>query len=75
MAAALPAGFQRRLGAEIDGEILFDAASRGRYATDASQYQMMPAGVVVPKTIDAALHAVTIAREAGVPVTARGGGL
>jgi FAD/FMN-containing dehydrogenase/Fe-S oxidoreductase len=74
MAAALPAGFQRRLAAEIDGDILFDAASRGRYATDASQYQMMPIGVVVPKTIDAALHAVALAREAGIAVTARGGG-
>ena len=27
----------------------FDAGSRGRYATDASIYQIMPLGVVVPK--------------------------
>ena len=32
------------------GEVLFDAASRGRYATDASIYQIMPVGVFVPKT-------------------------
>jgi len=28
----------RRLAREVDGEVLFDAASRGRYATDASIY-------------------------------------
>ena len=32
------------------GEVLFDAASRGRYATDASIYQIVPAGVLVPTT-------------------------
>ena len=35
---------------------------------------MMPAGVVVPRTMDAALAAMAIAREEGVPVTPRGGG-
>ena len=39
----------RRLAAEMTGDVLFDRASRGRYATDASFYQIMPAGVVVPK--------------------------
>src|SRR5262249_1097393 len=39
----------RRLHAETEGEVLFDAASRGRYATDASIYQIMPVGVLVPK--------------------------
>ncbi len=62
----------RTLGA--DAEVLFDAASRGRYATDASSYQMLPAGVVVPKTTEAALAALAEARAAKVPVTARGGG-
>jgi len=27
-----------RLRKEVDGEVLFDAASRGRYSTDASIY-------------------------------------
>ena len=40
----------RRLARETEGEVLFDAASRGRYATDASIYQIMPVGVFVPKT-------------------------
>ncbi|HEX4858386.1 MAG TPA: FAD-binding oxidoreductase, partial [Usitatibacteraceae bacterium] len=59
---------------EVDGEILFDAASRGRYATDASIYQVMPVGVVVPRTAEAARTAVQIAVEAGVPVLPRGAG-
>ncbi len=65
---------ERRLRAEISGEVLFDAASRGRYATDASHYQMMPAGVVVPRSIAEAERAIALARDAGVSVLARGGG-
>jgi FAD/FMN-containing dehydrogenase/Fe-S oxidoreductase len=68
--ASLPA----RLRRELAGEVLFDAASRGRYATDASIYQIMPTGVVVPKTIDDVAAALGIAREHGVPVLPRGGG-
>ncbi|WP_342236676.1 FAD-binding and (Fe-S)-binding domain-containing protein [Inquilinus sp. OTU3971] len=68
------AGLDQKLRAEIDGDVLFDAFSRGRYATDASHYQIMPAGVVVPRSMDAAVRALALAREAGVPVTARGGG-
>ena len=64
----------RRLEREIDGEVLFDAASRGRYATDASIYQIMPVGVVVPRSADAAVAAMQIALEEGVPVLARGAG-
>jgi FAD/FMN-containing dehydrogenase/Fe-S oxidoreductase len=74
MASASQSELGRRLEAEIDGEVLFDPFSRGRYATDASHYQMMPAGVVVPKTMEAARRAIDLAREAGVPITARGGG-
>jgi hypothetical protein len=38
-------GLERRLRQEITGDVLFDAFSRGRYATDASHYQVMPVGV------------------------------
>jgi FAD/FMN-containing dehydrogenase/Fe-S oxidoreductase len=65
---------QRRLAAEIAGEVLFDDADRGRYATDASFYQIMPTGVVVPRTTDDALRALAIARDHGITVTPRGGG-
>jgi FAD/FMN-containing dehydrogenase/Fe-S oxidoreductase len=63
-----------RLERELQGEVLFDAASRGRYSTDASIYQIEPVGVVVPKTEEDALAALAIAMEEGVPVLARGGG-
>lgn len=65
---------ERRLRAEMTGDVLFDAFSRGRYATDASFYQIMPAGVVVPKTMDEALLSLAIARDEGLKVTPRGGG-
>jgi FAD/FMN-containing dehydrogenase/Fe-S oxidoreductase len=63
-----------RLRRELDGEVLFDAASRGRYATDASIYQVEPVGVVVPRTEEAARTAIAIAVEAGIPVLPRGAG-
>src|SRR6201996_5622914 len=63
-----------RLARETTGEVLFDAFSRGRYATDASFYQIMPAGVVVPRTVDEALRALAICRDAERIVTPRGGG-
>src|SRR5437773_3185870 len=63
-----------RLRREIEGEVLFDPASRGRYSTDASIYQIDPVGVVVPKTEEDAKTALRIAVEEGVPVLARGAG-
>ena len=68
------AALASRLRREIRGDVLFDAGSRGRYATDASIYQIEPLGVVVPRTEEDALIALEIAREAGVPVLPRGGG-
>ncbi|MGY3391645.1 FAD/FMN-containing dehydrogenase/Fe-S oxidoreductase [Bradyrhizobium sp. USDA 3311] len=65
---------ERRLRSELTGDVLFDRFSRGRYATDASFYQIVPAGVVVPKTMDEALRALAIARDEGRKVTPRGGG-
>src|SRR3954451_17661761 len=65
---------EEQLTRETTGEVLFDRFSRGRYATDASFYQIMPAGVVVPRTMDDALRALAIARNAGRIVTPRGGG-
>jgi FAD/FMN-containing dehydrogenase/Fe-S oxidoreductase len=63
-----------RLRRDIQGAVLFDRADRGRYATDASIYQVEPLGVIVPKTIDDVAAALVIAREQGVPVLPRGGG-
>jgi len=68
------AALAARLAKEVDGEILFDAASRGRYATDASIYQIEPIGVVVPRNEEAARTAVAIAAAEGVPILPRGAG-
>ena len=65
---------QRRLVAETRGEVMFDTAARGRYATDASIYQQMPLGVFVPRTPDDVAAAIDIARDLKVPVLPRGGG-
>ncbi len=64
----------RRLKRETQGEVLFDIGSRGRYATDASIYQIMPVGVLVPKSETDIVNALAIARDLKVPVLARGGG-
>ncbi len=63
-----------RLSKAIQGDVLFDAFSRGRYSTDASIYQIEPVGVVVPKTLDEVRIAAEIAREEGVTLLPRGGG-
>src|SRR5471032_1966432 len=65
---------EERLARETTGEVFFDAFNRGRYATDASFYQIMPLGVVVPRSMDEALRTLAIARDAGRIVTPRGGG-
>ena len=65
---------ERRLRAEIEGVVLFDAPSRGRYATDASIYQIMPVGVVVPTSDRDVATAIDIARDLKVPVLPRGAG-
>src|SRR5437899_274458 len=67
-------GLERRLKAQLKGEVQFDPFTRGRYATDASHYQIMPIGVVAPRTMQEAQAALALAREEGVSVLPRGGG-
>src|ERR1700760_4938053 len=74
MAVTLAPGLERRLKAELSGDVRFDRFTRGRYATDASHYQMMPLGVVTPRSVAEAERAIGLARQEGVSVTARGGG-
>lgn len=72
--SAADSALAARLAAATTGDVFFDAFNRGRYATDASFYQIMPFGVVVPRTIDEALRAMAICRDDGRVVTPRGGG-
>jgi len=64
----------RALAAAVDGEVRFDAGSRGAYAHDGSNYRQPPIGVVVPRSPDAAVAALGVCAEFGAPVLSRGGG-
>ncbi len=61
---------QKRLSCEV----LLDAYHRALYSTDASIYQIMPVGVVLPRTRDDVVSAMQIAAEEGLAVIPRGGG-
>ena len=63
-----------QLAAETQGEVLFSGADRGRYATDASIYQVMPVGVFVPRHAADVKTALDICRDLQVPIIPRGGG-
>src|SRR5471032_752295 len=67
-------GLERRLKAELSGDVQFDRFNRCRYAADASHYQIMPVGVVAPRTIEEAERAIEIAKAEKATVLARGGG-
>jgi FAD/FMN-containing dehydrogenase/Fe-S oxidoreductase len=74
MAQTVLPGLERRLKAHLLGDVAFDAFTRGRYATDASHYQIMPLGVVAPRSVKEVEHALAIAREEGASALARGAG-
>jgi FAD/FMN-containing dehydrogenase/NAD-dependent dihydropyrimidine dehydrogenase PreA subunit len=58
----------------IDGEVKFDQVSRVLYSTDASIYQIMPLGVVFPRTSDDLVGIVEFAMKHKIPLTPRGSG-
>jgi FAD/FMN-containing dehydrogenase/Fe-S oxidoreductase len=58
----------------VDGEVRFDDGSRATYSTDASNFRQVPIGVVLPRTIDAAVEAVAVCHEHDLPIVSRGGG-
>ena len=62
------------LRAALAGEVNFDSASRAMHATDASVYQIIPVGVVTPRSREDIVEVVRICRQHGVSITARGGG-
>ncbi|MFO7893019.1 MAG: FAD-binding and (Fe-S)-binding domain-containing protein [Longimicrobiales bacterium] len=65
---------ERELRTALRGEVRFDAASRGLYASDASNYRVPPIGVVVPLDADDVAAAIRVARAHGAPIVGRGGG-
>src|SRR5260370_37392307 len=66
--------FQAELKNAVAGEVRFDRLSRALYSTDASVYQIVPLGVVLPKSEQDVVATVQTCARFGVPITARGGG-
>ena len=63
-----------RLRDAVKGEVLFDRASRGRYSTDASIYQVEPVGIVIPRDETDLGIALDVARDARAAILPRGAG-
>ena len=63
-----------QLQARLDGDVTVDPATRAMYATDASVYQIVPAGVVRPRHAEDVAVVLAFCREHGISITARGGG-
>ncbi len=72
--AVIVGSIERALKEAVKGEVRFDAFSRVLYSTDASIYQILPIGVVIPRDEDDIAATLRIAADAGVPVLPRGGG-
>jgi FAD/FMN-containing dehydrogenase/Fe-S oxidoreductase len=62
------------LKSRLSCEVFLDEYTRALYSTDASIYQIMPLGVVLPKTRDDVLCAMQVAAEEGLAIVPRGGG-
>ena len=71
---SVPDFLSRALGTAFQGNVGSDAFTRGRFSTDASIYQIMPAAVLFPKTATDIEIALKAARQGGIPVTMRGAG-
>jgi FAD/FMN-containing dehydrogenase/Fe-S oxidoreductase len=68
------AGLEAELRRAVRGEVRFSGGDRGMYASDASNYRMVPLGVVLPRDADDVTKAVAACRRYNAPVFARGGG-
>src|ERR1700722_17063536 len=62
------------LAAALSGGDRFERLGRAPCSPEASVYQIVPLGVIVPKTAADVQAALTICARFGVPLTARGGG-
>jgi FAD/FMN-containing dehydrogenase/Fe-S oxidoreductase len=58
----------------LSGEVRFDRLSRALYSTDASVYQIVPLGVVLPHNELDVIKTLALCAGFRVPLTARGGG-
>ena len=65
---------EHELARNTDGEVRFDRASIGLYATDSSNFREIPIGVVVPRTREDVVATHRICSEFGAPIVNRGCG-
>ena len=65
---------ERGLLQVVEGEVRFGRHDRMLYATDASNYQVEPIGVVVPASVADGVRAVRFCLDHGIAVLPRGGG-
>src|SRR5690348_16183626 len=65
---------ERDLARALQGEVRFSDGDRALYATDGSNYRMLPIGVVNPRSVDDIVATVEICRDHGAPIVNRGGG-
>jgi FAD/FMN-containing dehydrogenase/Fe-S oxidoreductase len=68
------AGLKAALAGTVAGEVRFDRLSRALYSTDASVYQIVPLGVVIPRTEADVIATAKACARFRVPLTVRGGG-
>lgn len=70
----LPFELVQKLKQSIQGEIYTDILTRHLYSTDASNYRILPAGVIIPRHPDDLTAAIELAGQYGLSVTPRGSG-
>jgi FAD/FMN-containing dehydrogenase/Fe-S oxidoreductase len=66
--------FMRALQNRVSGDVRTDAYSKMLYSTDASMYQVMPYGVLIPKTNEDVHAAVELAAKYKMPILPRTAG-
>ena len=64
----------RELAAAVAGDVDFSTGARAMFGADASNYRRIPLGVVYPRSAEDVATTLRLARDAGVPLTMRGGG-
>jgi FAD/FMN-containing dehydrogenase/Fe-S oxidoreductase len=62
------------LSEAVEGEVDFGTGRRAEYSSDASLYRSVPLGVVLPRSVADLEATLAVCRQAGVPLTLRGGG-
>ncbi|MFD6097838.1 FAD-binding and (Fe-S)-binding domain-containing protein [Nocardiopsis flavescens] len=65
---------RRDLEDAVGGTVAFDPGTRALYTSDASNYRVVPLGVVLPATVEDCVSALRVCAAHGVPATPRGGG-